>query len=403
MILLLALACTSTTIDPEQEQQGVFSWVLPQDVGTETTAGFFGPEEQDAIFDDIDLAEFALEIDDDDVRKLEREVKGGDHEWVPATMIYKGVRYENIGVRLKGENSFLPFDEKPSLKLKFDKFQDGLRFAGLKELTLNNMSNDYSMMHERVSYKLMREAGIPASRCSHVTLQINGEDYGLYAGLEGVDKRMIARWLSDEGTMFEVWDVDFYDYYVDDFQVEFGEEDRSHIQGSADAMERTSSKQALIALADHMDVDQFVRFFAAESVIGQYDSYPYANPGDDAHIYVDPEIDRLIWLPHGMDETFYSPEKNPMEVNGIIARRCIEVEECKADYTAAVWELQALSEELDQGAYAREVRAQISDLVENDPHRPYGMDYVNYYQSAMIEFIDDRSEDLEVHLGPRPD
>lgn len=400
MILLLALACTSEGVDPEE--QGSFSWVFPQDVGTETVDGFFGPEEQDAIFDDVDLAHFALEIDDDYVRQLSREVKGGDHEWVPATMIYKGVRYENIGVRLKGENSFLKFDEKPSLKLKFDKFQDGVRFAGLKELTLNNMSNDYSMMHERVSYRLMREAGIPASRCSHVTLEINGEDYGLYAGLEGVDKRMVERWGSDEGSMFEVWDVDFYDYYVDDFQIEFGEEDRTHIQGAADAMERSGSIQAMNALAEHMDVDQFVRFFAAESVIGQYDSYPYANPGDDAHIYVDPEIDRLIWLPHGMDETFYYPEKNPMEVNGIIARRCLEVEDCKADYIAAVWELQALSEELDQVGYAREVEDQIRDLVQNDPHRPYGMDYVNYYQGAMIEFIDDREEDLEVHLGPRP-
>jgi spore coat protein CotH len=400
MSLLLALACTTGTTEPLEES--TFSWVLPQDVATETAVGFFGSEEQDAIFDDVDLAEFALEIDDDYVRQLEREVKGGDHQWVPATMIYKGVRYENIGVRLKGENSFLPFDEKPSLKLKFDKFQDGLRFAGLKELTLNNMSNDYSMMHERVSYKLMREAGIPASRCSHVTLQVNGEDYGLYAGLEGVDKRMVERWLSDQGTMFEVWDVDFYDGYVDDFQVEFGEEDRSHIQGAADAMERTSSNQALIGLAEHMDVDQFVRFFAAESVVGQYDSYPYANPGDDAHIYVNPDTDRLIWLPHGMDETFYSPDRNPMDVNGIIARRCLEVEECKADYIAAVWELQALSEAIDQGAYAREVQDQISQLVRDDPNRPYGMDYVNYYQDLMIEFIDDRSEDLEVHLGSRP-
>jgi hypothetical protein len=400
MILLLALACTPATTDSEAE--GSFSWVLPENVEPELADGFFGPEEQDEIFDDVDLAEFALEIDDDYVRQLSREKKGGDHEWVPATMVYKGIRYENIGVRLKGENSFLPFDEKPSLKLKFDKYQDGLRFAGLKELTLNNMSNDYSMMHERVSYRLMREAGIPASRCSHVTLQINGEDYGLYAGLEGVDKRMIERWRSDEGSMFEVWDVDFYDSYVDDFQIEFGEDDRTHIQGAADAMERTSSNQAMIALAEHMDVEQFVRFFAAETVIGQYDSYPYANPGDDAHIYVDPEIDRLIWLPHGMDETFYYPDKNPMEVNGVIARRCLEVPDCKADYIAAVWELQALSEELDQGGYAREVEAQISDLVRDDPHRPYGMDYVNYYQDAMIEFIDDRSEDLEVHLGERP-
>ena len=92
-----------------------------------------------------------------------------------------------------------------------------------------------------------------------------------------------------------------------------------------------------------------------------------------------------------------------MDVNGIIARRCLEVDECKADYIAAVWELQALSEAIDQGAYAREVRAQIDQLVRDDPNRPYGMDYVNYYQDLMIGFIDNRSEDLEVHLGSRPD
>ena len=134
--------------------------------------------------------------------------------------------------------------------------------------------------------------------------------------VENVDRKMAKQWFDDtsEGIMFEVWDVDFYDQYIPYFQLEFGEDDRSSLQGTADALEGTGSA-ALSAASEHMDLAQFRRFYAVEAVIGQFDSYPYSNPGDDAHVYFNPEVGLLQWLPHGVDETFYYPDHNVTSVN----------------------------------------------------------------------------------------
>ena len=405
MVLLVLAACTGDGPGkPSGDDSGTpFSWVPPEEVTVEEVGGMHGPEVSDLIFDDVDLAAFSIELPDESWDILEKERKGEEHEWVEGAFIYEGVRYDPVGVRLKGENSFLNLNQKPSLKIKFDKYVDGMEFAGMEELTLNNMSNDYSMMHERVSYRLMREAGIPASRCSHSTLSLNGEDYGLYAVLETVDKTMMKRWMDDaDGIMFEVWDVDFYDYYVPYFQLEYGEEDRSHLQGVADALEAEGAA-AITDAGQYMDMDQFVRFYAVESVIGQYDSYPFSSPGDDAHVFVDPSIDKLIWLPHGMDETFYYPDNNPKSVNGIVAKRCLAVGACEKAYNAAVWEVQGISEEIDLHGYAQEVQEQIADLVKADDHKQYSNSEVSYYQDAMIDFIGGRANKLPKWVGERPE
>lgn len=402
-MIFALFACTGGT-PSDSGSTDPLTWVPPSDVTVEELPGFHGKSVVDEIFDDEDLAVFELEISEDGYQQMKRERKGGDHEWVEAAFIYEGVRYEPIGVRLKGENSFLPVDEKPSLKLKFDKYVN-LDFGGLDELTLNNMSNDYSMMHERVAYRMMREAGIPASRCSHSELILNGDDYGTYAVLENVDKKMMKNWVDDPdgvGIMFEVWDVDFYDQYIPYFQLEFGEEDRTHLQGVADALEG-SGQDSIDDASVYVDYDQFIWFYAVETIIGQYDSYPFASPGDDAHVYVDPNQDRLIWLPHGMDETFYDPSRDPTSVNGIIAKRCISVNACKKKWQAALWEAQAIAEAIDLHGYAQEVQAQVHPMVEDDPNRPYSMDYVDYYQDVMIDFIGDRPDALVNWAGERPD
>ncbi|MCP4917775.1 MAG: hypothetical protein GY913_12750 [Proteobacteria bacterium] len=399
-MLFVMLACTGPAGDKDTSDP--LTWVVPDDVVVEEIPGLGGDVDLDAIFDDTDLAKFSIEIGEDGWQTLKRERKGDDHEWVEAAFIYDGQRYEPVGVRLKGENSFLPVDEKPSLKIKFDKYVN-LSFGDVSELTLNNMSNDYSMMHERVAYRMMREAGVPSVRCSHAELTLNDDDYGTYAVLENVDRDMMKRWVDDpdkQGIMFEVWDVDFYDQYISSFQLEFGEDDRTHLQGVADALEG-SGQGSIDDASVYLDYDQFIWFYAVETIIGQYDSYPFANPGDDAHVYVDPGQDRLVWLPHGMDETFYSPDRDPTSVNGIIAKRCLNVNACKQKYYDAVWEAQTIAEEIDLHSYASEVRDQITPMVEDDPNRPYSMDYVEYYQDVMIDFIGDREADLVPFIGER--
>jgi hypothetical protein len=97
-------------------------------------------------FDQGDIATFQELLFGDDIVVFELDVPDSSYDalvadpstWVPADFVYQGVRYANVGLRCKGENSFLPFAQKCSLKVDFNKFAD-LEFMGLDELTLKSV------------------------------------------------------------------------------------------------------------------------------------------------------------------------------------------------------------------------------------------------------------------------
>ena len=347
------------------------------------------------LYDDDEVAEFEVTLSDFAINALTEE----PFEYVSGAITYRGRKWDPVGVRVKGQNSFLPIDEKPSLKIKFDAYVDGGRFYGMSELTFNNLTNDYSMMHERVAYRLYREADLPAPRCGHARVSINDDDRGLYSFVETIDWIFLSRWFDDpDGSLFEVWDVDFKDEYIDDFQLESGPDDRTHLQGAADAMERDGSA-AMRDLEDHVDVEQFLRWWAVGAVVGQFDSYPYSYPGDDAHVYDDPDRDRLVFLPHGMDETFYADDTDIEGVQGTLAKHCLEVSSCQDAFRAMVWDMAQLSVDLDQHAYFEEVADQIHTEVQTDSSKPYSTSTVMAYQEVMGEFIAEREDTLTELIG----
>lgn len=352
----------------------------------------------DTLFDDDALESYAIELSWQAVEAL----RSDPYTYVEGAFRFEGRTYSPVGVRLKGQNSFEPIDEKPSIKVKFNEYVDGARFHGLQELTFDNMDNDGSMMHERLAYLMYREAGLPASRCTHALLNINGENYGLYAFVETVDSTFLERWYaSPEGSLFEIWDVDFTDDSIDLFTLKEGPDDRTRLQGLADALEEPD-ETAMDSAAAWLDIDGFLLYWAVGAVVGQFDAYPYSAPGDDAYVYDDPETGVLHFLPHGVDETFYYPTYNVESVNGTVAAHCLLDADCQAALREKIWEVQAVSEAIDLVSSFDEVQAQIAAYVEEDPRRPYSLDEVLSSQDQMRSFIADRPAALEEMIGARP-
>jgi len=373
------LACASAPAPSDYEAPGVESVG-----GYDPIAEMFSGEEVPHF--DIELSSAALEA-------LRRDPL----EYTEGAITYRGRRYEPVGVRLKGQGSFLPIDEKAAFKIDFDAFEDGGRFHGIERLTFNNMRYDYSMLHERLGYAVYRELGVPASRAAHATLAINGALYGLYTNLESVDEDMAGRWFDDlSGSMFEAWDVDFYDRYIGDYELEFGPDDRSGLQGTADALE-DSGEEALAAAAAHVDLDGFLAYWAAGVVIGQFDAYPYSWPGDDIHLYDDPEAG-LTFIPWGVDETF-SGRVRPDRVYGILGARCLDVGWCEDAWRRAVADALDVADAMDLAGLFDAVAEQIAPHVEADRQKPYSEDAVWREQRQVREFITGRRAELERELG----
>lgn len=349
------------------------------------------------ILDYDRIPEIGLIVEPDDAAALEAEPR----VYVPGYLVYEGREYGPIGVRLKGQNSFLPFSQKPSFRLNINEYAEGARFFGLKDMTLNNMAEDFSMMHERLAYRVARDFGVPASRANHVWMTVNGETYGLYTQLESMKSPLIGRWFDDpDGPLYDAPDVDFTEELVDSYELQDGEEDRSLLYDLADALAIADADAAIEAAKTYVNLDQYLRFWAMTSVVAQFDSMPYSVPGDDYFVYADPGTGRLWFLPWGMDETFYSSAHDVTEIHSVLARRCSESPACFQAYADKVWELLASLEAMDWEAERARIAEQIAPLVAMDTRKPYADAKVAEYQQQMHWFVTERRIWLEGMLPP---
>jgi hypothetical protein len=336
-------------------------------------------------------------------------------EHVDADMTFQGRTFNDVGVRLKGQNSFLPIDRKPSLKIKVDHTVNGALFMGLETMTLNNMSGDPTLAHEVMAYWMARSAGLFASRAGHALVYINDVFYGVYSHIETVDKRFLKRWFADAtGPLYESWDVDFRPNYINTpcdvvndpprngcYELEAGMDDKTALLGLADAL-ALPAPDAIAAASAFIDFDQFQLFWAVCGTIGQFDSFPYSNPGDDYFTYVEPESQRITFMPWGMDETYPGrPGRNVLGVSSILAQRCIEDPTCSEGYRLALWSTLDLARDLDAAAEMDARVAVIAPYLDMDVRKPYATAQVEAAQRAMRDFIVHRADDVQA-MVPRP-
>ena len=82
-----------------------------------------------------------------------------------ANVTVNGTVLENVGIRKKGFIGSVD-SSKPGLKLKFDKYVEEQMVFGMERMALNNNVSDPSFIKQYLTYRLFREASIPAPRCN---------------------------------------------------------------------------------------------------------------------------------------------------------------------------------------------------------------------------------------------
>jgi spore coat protein CotH len=271
------------------------------------------------------------------------------------------------------------------------------------------MNDDHAMMHERVGYALYREAGIPSARATHATVMLNEESYGLYTHLETVDEHLIERWFVDgSGALFELDDADYSVDYLDGFELKFADDDsEGHLDenliGVAEGLTIEDPDSAMATVEAHLDLDQFLLYWAVTAVIGQFDGYPYSIPGDDCHVYDDPETGRLHTLPHGIDEAFYQSTKDVFTSTvGLLASRCLESFDCRSRLEAQLEMALSLMETMNLYDRTLEIQAQIAPLIEADMHHSHDERDIEFSQQYMLDFIAERREEITAQIQDNP-
>lgn len=271
---------------------------------------------------------FGLELDEAAVSALDAEPK----VYTPGTFVYNGFRIENVGIRLKGNDTLTPLSEKPSFKVKFNKYVKGRRFLGREGLTLNNMHTDPSMLREWLAYEVFRSMGVPGPRTGYVLVEVNQEPYGLYLNLEPYnDDFLEERFQDPSGNLYE-------GDHGDDVQRDVSTWDQD--EGEDTSRDDLRQLQALMAgdvesyfYGDEAPIEreEFFGFIAAEAFVGHFDGYQAPH---NFFIYNEPTEAQWYFLPWNLDQGFYRAT-SPFFGAGYLTRACIDQSErCITDYAA---------------------------------------------------------------------
>ncbi len=150
-------------------------------------------------------------------------------EYYAANVVIDGEAYKNVAIRGKGNTSLSTVSsldsERYSFKIEFDHYDNSITYHGLDKLSLNNLIQDSTMMKDYLTYTMMNEFGAAAPLCSFVYITVNGEDWGLYLAVEGLEDSFLKRnYGSDYGELYKPDSMSFgggrgngKDFNMDDF------------------------------------------------------------------------------------------------------------------------------------------------------------------------------------------
>ena len=120
-----------------------------------------------------------------------------NEEYSPCSVLIDSEGFKNVGLRAKGNTSLSTVSslgsDRYSFKLEFDQYDSGKTYHGLDKLCLNNLIQDNTMMKDYLVYRMMAQFGAAAPLCSFVYITVNGEDWGLYLAVEGVEESFLQR------------------------------------------------------------------------------------------------------------------------------------------------------------------------------------------------------------------
>ena len=170
--------------------------------------------------------------------------------YVECNVTIDGEKISNVGIRAKGNTSLSSVASmdsvKYSFKIEFDQFVKGKTYYGLDKLSLNNLIYDATMMKDYLAYTLMSRAGVPSPLCSYVQITVNGEPWGLYLAVEGVEDGFMERNNMTKGELYKPDSMSFgggrgngRDFDFENFRVKDDEDaetsETSETQGEAAA------------------------------------------------------------------------------------------------------------------------------------------------------------------------
>lgn len=356
-------------------------------------------------------------------------------EYYECEVTVGGETFYRVGIRPKGNTSLSsvardPDNNRYSFKLEFDQFVDGQTCFGLDKLALNNSYADSTNMKEALVYDMYHFLEADAPLYNYAKITVNGEYWGVYLALEGVEESFLRRnYGLQDGELYKPENMNHNP--GDRSQGGFGRGGGSNLNYEDDSpdsysaiwdgevtdtnkSDHTRVVEALKAISEgenieqYMDVDNLLRYMAVHNFSVNEDSLS----GAMAHNYYLYEEDgKLNIIPWDYNLAFggmggknataiiNDPIDDPYQITHFFDV-FLQNEDYKARYHEYYNRL--VTEYFEGGIFEetyQRIRSQIDFLVEEDPNQMYT--YTQYQKGAdtLYQVITLRFESVKKQLS----
>lgn len=251
-----------------------------------------------SLFDQSNVHSVEIKMPDNDWKTM--LASANEEKWYPCDVVIDGEELKNVGIRTKGNSSLLMVQNgKYSFRFKLDKYDKYTNYHGLTEFCINNMYSDNSCMRDILCYNAMYALDGVAPLSAHSDVSVNGKLYSFYMIAEQPGTTLAERFaIDDDSNLYKATerseqgggmfggDGDSYSTFtqkmpVSNLDLKFGNDEQlKHLEELKTEINKlTTSNYKFIE--NIMDVPSFLKGFAVNSVMCNYDSYN----GSLAHNY----------------------------------------------------------------------------------------------------------------------
>jgi hypothetical protein len=315
-----------------------------------------------------------------------------DLEWKDQKVMTAGVRSRGSGSRNQN---------KPALRIDFDRYMQDQRFLGLKSVVLVNAVQDTSMLRHRLAYTFFAKMSIPASRAVHAQVYVNGDYIGLYQLVESVDKVMLPRVFGgssnkeDDGYLYEYRWTDVYQWtylgsdlqpYADRFEPHTHESEApadlyGRIEEMIRAINTASDGDFESRAGEYFDLTRLAAFLAVESFLAEADGFLGDWGINNFYLYQFENQQRWAFLPWDKDLAFFDSQFDIFRHvdDNVLASRLLTLSSARKTYLDTLQSCAALAMSPDTSdptlgwleAEVKREAAQIKAAAYSDRHKPY--------------------------------
>lgn len=342
---------------------------------------------------------------------------------ISATMIYDGITYPGVGVRFRGNTSYMQIgnSQKKSFGVDTDFTDANQTVSGYKSLKFNNAHEDPSFMRE-VLYNRMASRHMPVAKANFIRLYLNNVDWGVYPNIQDNNKDFLEEWyLTNDGARFRAtvettgmpqasWgdgtaalnylgtsDASYQQYYSlksNDVIVNPWQKLRE-----ACLVLSTATASSVDAVKAKLDVDRILWHLACENIFTDDDSYVMKGKMDYL-VYIDAETNRTGTLDYDGNSTFqaslatsttWNPFMNAGNANYPLLNKLLSIPEWRQRYLAHYRTI--LSETFttaNASALINEFNTQIGALVAADTKKLYTTAQYTSDIAALVTFVTNR-------------